>query len=195
MIAYLAGTILERHKNHLVLLTQGGIGYSIFVAPQTLAALSGKKEAALHTYLRVTDQSHDLYGFLTLEERNFFTLLLTVSGIGPKSALHVLGLGSVETTMNAIRRGDAAYLSAVQGVGKKTAERMVVELKAKVGAAGSGGTAIGAGVPNGSILADVIDGLTAMGYSKEEAKDAAAQLETADKTAEMLLREALQMMK
>jgi len=142
---------------------------------------------SFYTYLRVSDQAQDLYGFETLEERDFFILLMTVSGVGPKSALNILSLGSMDNIKSAIARGDVKYLTAVQGMGKKTAERVVVELKSKI----SGANLDVPGEAMGGALGDVVGALVSMGYSPDEARQAAQELDPADKTSEELVREAL----
>lgn len=188
MISFLTGTIVHTSKDSIVLETSGGVGYEVrMVSAKALQYRIGQ-QVQLHTYLRVGEGIMDLYGFETLEEREFFILLLSVSGVGPKSAMHVLAIGSIDDIKSAIARGDVKYLTAVQGVGKKTAERMVVELKSKISA--QGGSASG-GVVSGSMLSDVIDGLTGMGYTVEEAREAAKEVEVGDKTAEQVLREVL----
>lgn len=186
MISLLRGTIVEKQKSSLTLLTTGGVGYEVAMAPLAIVDAMVGVEVTLYTYLKVSDSALDVYGFQTKEERNFFTLLMTVSGIGPKSALGILSLGKIENIQNAIARGDVAYLTRVQGMGKKTAERLVVELKNKVmkgvDAASCGGS---------SVIADVIDGLVAMGYSKEEARQVIEAHKGEEKTPEELLRVAL----
>ena len=188
MISFLTGTIASKDKNTVVLETSGGVGYAVAVSPLAAAGLETGQTVSLHTYLKVSDSAMDLYGFQTPEERSFFSLLLSVSGVGPKSAMNILSIGSIEEIESAISRGDATYLSAVQGIGKKTAERMVVELKSKVTARAvqAGGEQVG------DVLKDVIDGLVAMGYSKDDARAAAMACDPADKSVEGLLKEALQ---
>ncbi len=188
MISLIQGTVVSKEKNVLVVSTNGGVGYAIAVSPLVANELFEGAEVTLHTYLKVSDSAMDLYGFRSLEERSFFSLLLSVSGVGPKSAMNILSVGSIEEIESAISRGDATYLSAVQGIGKKTAERMVVELKSKVAA-----RAVQSGDDQvGDVLKDVIDGLVAMGYSKDDARLAATACDPAGKSLEQLLREALQ---
>ena len=111
--------------------------------------------------------------------------LLTVSGVGPKSAMNILALGSIDDIKSAIVRGDVKYLTAVQGMGKKTAERMVVELKSKIAVKD-----IGQDI-TGGILSEVMDGLVSMGYTRSEAKDVVQTLDPKGKDTETLLKEAL----
>lgn len=185
MISFLKGTVLEATNGTIVLLTAGGVGYEINVQRSTFNDRCGE-DVSLYTYLKVSENAMELYGFDTREEKSFFALLLSVSGVGPRSAMNILSLGSVKHIQEAILREDVSYLTAVQGMGKKTAERLVVELKSKIKQHKNGG-----GEKIGDALAEVVDGLSAMGYSKEEAKAAATGLDPKGKGIEELLREAL----
>ncbi len=187
MITLLTGTIYATLPTGITLLTQGGVGYEltttrVFASKQTVGS-----EITLNTYLKVSEQAMQLFGFASIEERAFFQQLLSVSGVGPKSAMNILALGSVGEIESAIAREDATYLSAVQGIGKKTAERMVVELKSKIKISDTG-SATGDHV-SGTVLAEVIDALVSMGYAKDEVTSIVKTLE-GDNT-EVLLREAL----
>lgn len=188
MISYISGSILSKSKHSLTVMTAGGVGYEIAMTPLRLVGFGIGQEIELFTYLRVTDQAHDLYGFVTAEERQFFSLLMTVSGVGPKTALNVLSLGSIDHIKDAIARGDVKYLTAVQGLGKKTAERLVVELKSKVGLATE------TGEQEGGIMGDAIDALVSLGYSKDEARAVVQKIDAADATSEQILREALKLL-
>lgn len=190
MIGLVYGTLLEKNGPILLIETTGGVAYEIMVTPISAAEFLVGANVRLYTYLKVSESAQELFGFATTVERDFFKLLLTVSGIGPKSALNILGLGSVNNIQAAIARGDIAYLTGVQGMGKKTAERVVVELKAKL----KGASSIEGELPSGAtdVLGDVVDGLVAMGYSSAEARQAAQSLSAVGKTSEQLLREVLQ---
>lgn len=188
MISSLTGTVREKTKDTIVIQTNGGVGYAVRVGVHVGGTKGQLIE--LYTYLKVSDQAMELYGFLTTEERSFFELLLLVSGVGPKTAMNILSLGSIDDIQDAISRGDAAYLSAVQGIGKKTAERMVVELKSKVKSVGWR-TSVGGDTSLGSALEEVVDGLVGMGYTLDQAREAVRGLECEGKTTEELLREAL----
>src|SRR6185312_4129565 len=123
----------------------GGVGYKVAATKDTLARLKTGASATVWTHLAVREDSLDLYGFLSEEELMFFGLLLTVSGIGPKSALAILDIATVESLRSAISAGNASYLTKVSGVGKKTAEKIVLELRDKVGAATSDSAAARSG--------------------------------------------------
>lgn len=187
MIAILRGKIFAKKKDSLVLETAGGVGYEVRLSESSLVRYMVTQEIFLHTYLKVTDSSHDLYGFETLEEKNFFELLMTVSGVGPKSAMNILSLGNMVEIQNAIAIGDVKYLTGVQGMGKKTAERLVVELKSKITSRSEKETVLS----GGDNLGDVIDGLMVLGYSREEAKQMIEKIDIAGKTTEQILKLAL----
>ena len=131
MIAYLAGTVQKKTEDFIILNTQG-VGYLVHTALETLSTAKEGKSLELYIYTIVREQEISLYGFANMGERQFFELLISVSGIGPKSALEFLNL-PMETVKDAIATGDTAFITKVKGVGKKTAERVVVELKNKIG--------------------------------------------------------------
>ena len=187
MISYIKGKIIEKSERAVLVLTDGGVGYGISMQVAKCASLRVGDSVGLYTYLRVGENALDLFGFESLEEKKFFELLLTVSGIGPKSAMHILELGSLEEISSAIGRGDVGYLTKVSGVGKKTAERIVVELKSKI-------------INHkskinhekcGEVLGEVIDGLVSLGYSREEAREAVRDLSVDGKDTGKLVKEAL----
>ena len=190
MISYLTGTIYAKDHSAITLLTSGGVGYDITLTGVHASELSTGQKIALHTHMKVSENAMDLYVFRTKEEKSFFSLLLSVSGVGPKSAMNILAIGSIHDIEDAILRADAKYLSAVQGIGKKTAERMVVELKSKMQKRSSSGEV--RQTAGGNILEEVIDGLVSMGYSKEDARAAALTCDADGKSTEQLLRDALQ---
>ncbi|MDP2684427.1 MAG: Holliday junction branch migration protein RuvA [bacterium] len=190
MISFIKGTIQNTSKDSVVVETSSGVGYEIFLSKTIAIKYSIGKEVSFFTYLKVSESSMDLYGFENSEQKEFFQLLLSVSGVGPKSAMNILNLGSIDEIKNAIAREDVKYLTAVQGMGQKTAERLVVELKTKIGKLG--GSKVMSG--DSQIMADVIDGLASMGYGKEEAKNAVQSIDAKKKSTEEVLREALKML-
>ncbi|MBI5728562.1 MAG: Holliday junction branch migration protein RuvA [Candidatus Magasanikbacteria bacterium] len=189
MISFLVGTVTGKDHNRVVLQTAGGVGYAVAMTPLEAAKLPLHEEARLYTYLKVSDSDLQLYGFRAADERSFFSLLLTVSGVGPKTAMNVLALGSIDDIQSAIARGDIKYLTAVQGLGKKIAERLVVELKSKVQSQKSK-VDLNSG-SNATTLGEVIDALESLGYGREEAKATVITLDNVGKTTEQLLRLAL----
>jgi Holliday junction DNA helicase RuvA len=134
MIALVRGELVEIGPDHVTVLC-GGVGYRLAVSAQTLAALGPiGGEATLHSHLIVRDDALTLVGFADPAERDLFLLLLGVQAVGPKLALSVLGAGPVRSVLAAIATGDARFFQAVPGVGRRTAERIIVELREKVGA-------------------------------------------------------------
>lgn len=188
MISFVTGTIKFISKNSLTVLTSGGVGYEIFIPTVKVGNCRVGQEVSLLTYMKVSDSAMDLYGFDAAEEKDFFSLLMTVSGIGPKSAMNILNLGSIDNIKSAISRKDVKYLTDVQGLGKKTAERLVVELQAKVGGYGKD-QKMESG--ESQIMVDVIDGLISMGYGKDEAKNIVMDLDIKNKNTQQVLKEAL----
>src|SRR5437016_5614428 len=187
----LSGTVAARRHDHVVI-DCGGVGYRLAVSAETLRQVPAVGQATLlHTHLVVRDDALALYGFASEEERELFLLLLGVQAVGPKVALAVLSGGTPRELVAALAAGDAARLQAVPGIGKRTAERIVVELREKVG--------VPAGLPSpiGTVTASrgddprriARDGLLELGFAPAEAD---ALLESADgSTAEELLAGAL----
>ena len=195
MIALVAGEVAVRRPDHVVIETAGGVGYRLAVSAETLRHVPAVGRAvSLHTHLVVRDDALLLYGFATEEERDLFLLLLGVQSVGPKVALAVLGGGPPRELVRALATGDVARLTAVPGIGKRTAERIVVELREKVGVPGveDDGVPPAAGitVTRGDDPRRVArDGLLELGFAPAEAQ---ALLEGADgETAEELLASAL----
>ncbi len=188
MIALLSGRIFEKNKDSVVVETSGGVGYLVHMTALRALEYRVGQEVQLYTYLKVSDSALDLYGFQSLEEKSFFELLMTVSGVGPKSAMNILSLGHREEIQSAIGRGDVKYLTGVQGMGKKTAERLVVELKNKVVATSD---VHSTNSQESDILTDVLDGLMALGYTRDEAKGLVKHVDTEGKTPEQILKLAL----
>src|SRR6185369_703657 len=150
----------------------GGIGYRVYASPSVLATAGPSSRLKLFTHHVVREDLQALYGFRTVEELGFFGLLLTVTGVGPKVALAIVGSRPSAELQLAILQQDQAVLVSIPGIGKKLAERVIFELKEKVSAAGiaAAGVAL-AGQPIGEI--DVVAALQALGYSLAEAREAA----------------------
>lgn len=194
MISYLTGTIQQKIKNSLIILTPGGVGYEVGMTLVQIAEAQVGQLISLYTYLRVGESVMELYGFTAMEERSFFLLLLGVTGVGPKSAMNILGLGSIEEIQAAIGRGDVKYLTAVQGMGKKTAERLVVELKSKVISHKSKVSIDGGEELVGDVMGEVIEALVGMGYQKEEVKRVVKEMDVVGKKTEEVLRDVLRLL-
>lgn len=132
MIAHVHGRVEEKFTGSVVV-DVGGVGYEIAVPTNDHDRISLNEEIKLYTYHHIREQSQDLYGFSSLAAKKLFELLITVQGVGPKAALAILSLGQPEEVRNAIANADSAYIQQATGVGKKTAERVVVDLSDKVG--------------------------------------------------------------
>ena len=200
MFAYIRGTVAALESDSVILDHQG-IGYRIYVPSAVLAELSVGEERKLHTYFAVREDAMQLYGFLTADDLELFRLLIGVSGIGPKGALGILGVMSGDELRFAVLSEDAAGLSKAPGIGKKTAQKVIIELKDKLDLMDAfekkaAHTAAGAAAQENSAQSDAIMALTALGYSSTEAmravRTAAAEEESED--AETLIRGALKLL-
>ncbi len=170
MIASVEGVVASVGSDSLVL-EAGGIGYRVFAAPAILAVAQPGSRLRLHTYHLVREDQQALFGFRTPEDLGFFTLLLTVTGVGPKVALAIVGSRPVPDLQLAILQQDQAALVSIPGIGRRLAERIIFELKEKVAAAGSAAAA--AGTAPGGGEGEVVAALQALGYSPGEARSAA----------------------
>lgn len=171
MIASLNGTVSAVFADSLIL-EVGGVGYRVFAAPSVLASAPVGGQLKLFTHHVIREDLQALYGFRNPEELGFFGLLLTVTGVGPKVALGIVGSRPVGDLQLAILSDDLALLTAVPGVGKKLAARVVLELKEKVAAAGVSAGSVTGGVAGES---DVVGALLALGYSAGEARQASRE--------------------
>lgn len=196
MIAALRGVVLAKNLNDAVI-DVNGVGYRVFMSLISLAALPDEgQQAKLRVRTVVREDALDLYGFLERLEEDMFLLLTTVSGIGPKLAMNVLSGLDVKELATAIGKGEVARLTKIHGVGKKTAERIVLELKDKVkllGVTEEKGSAKPAAAPSG-MKSDLVSALVNLGYKPpqaEKAADLAAERAGADAPFEVLFREAL----
>ncbi len=196
MIARIRGKVWEAYPNRLILDVQG-IGYEVLVPVSTFDRLHPSEGAIieLRTYLQVRETAHTLYGFATEEERDVFLLLIDrVSGIGPSTAMSVLSGMPVTRFKEAVVKGDVAELSRIKGLGKKTAERIVLELKDKVGVTETWEQAAGGNLSRSAADAELA--LIALGYKQVDARKAVKKVleENADATVEELIRGALRLM-
>jgi Holliday junction DNA helicase RuvA len=184
VIASLEGEVVERAPGRVVI-SVGGVGYEVAVPASTATELPAVgKRARLFTRLHVRDDAMLLFGFASQDERSLFDLLVTVSGVGPKVALSFLSVLAPDALRRAVLSGDVAALTVVSGVGRKLAQRVLVELRDRVG---------GEAIPAEGPLSDVREALLALGLTPQEASDAMAPLRAnGDASTEELLREALQ---
>lgn len=170
MISHLSGNLFAKEPG-TVIIDVGGVGYRVHVSNATFAALPVEEGTlvSLYTHLAVREDAMDLYGFSDRDEMTLFEMLLSVSGIGPKSALAILSLATAATLRTAIATNDVSYLTKVSGIGKKTAEKIILELKDKLGSyAGIG--------PELKEDADVVEVLVSLGYGRDEARGAVKKI-------------------
>jgi len=176
VIAHLAGTLISKSEGSVVI-DCGGVGYAVAVSNTTYAQLPATgSQCSLHTELVVREDAMLVYGFATTDERQFFLQLITVQSVGPKVALSVLSAGSPAELCEAVALGDKAKFQSVAGVGKRTAERIVVELKDKVGSfafdpAKATGEAASGTATTGSSRLLARDSLVALGYQLDDADE------------------------
>jgi Holliday junction DNA helicase RuvA len=180
MIALLRGTLAYKSSNH-VIIDVGGVGYRLFIPLSTFYSLPETGEVSLFTHTHVREDALLLYGFLALEEKELFGILISISGIGPKLAVNILSHIPAKDLKRAIATGDIKRLSSLPGIGKKTAERLVLELKDKVGPVHdlpeaddvkSNTTAV-------DISNDVISALINLGYKENQARKVLESMELA----------------
>ncbi|MFA5751145.1 MAG: Holliday junction branch migration protein RuvA [Candidatus Paceibacterota bacterium] len=185
MIGSLKGEITLKKEKFLIL-EAGGVGYKINVSSDTLLKSGNIGERlSLFTYTYVREDALELFGFLSYEELEFFEMLISVSGIGPRSALSVLSVTGIETLKKAIGSGDISYLTKVSGIGKKTAEKIVIELRDK----------IKEGQIDFSLQGDIdaLEALKSLGYSQNEARESLKRV-TSDGDINTKIREALKIL-
>ena len=171
MIASVAGTVQAITADSLVV-EVGGIGYRVFAAPAILSTAAPGSQIKLFTYHLVREDQQALFGFRTTEDLGFFNLLLTVTGVGPKVALAIVGSRPTPDLQLAIMAQDQAVLVSIPGIGKKLADRIIFELKEKVAAAGVAAAGIAGGAGIGAAESEVVGALQALGYSLGEAREA-----------------------
>jgi holliday junction DNA helicase RuvA len=175
LIAHLTGRLIQKHPNSVIVETRGGVGYELTVPLSTFYEIGEVgSEITLKAYTHVREDALQLYGFHTERERQIFMHLTSVTGIGPKLAITLLSGMSADEVVRAIRGGDLARLVAVPGVGKKTAERLVLELRDKVSSIPIGETPAVHGAGAAALQSDVISALINLGYQRGAAERAVA---------------------
>ncbi|MBB1016992.1 Holliday junction branch migration protein RuvA [Dietzia sp. DQ11-71] len=180
MIASIRGTVAEIGLDRCVVET-GGVGVLVHATPAALAGLRRGAEGMLHTELVVREDSLTLYGFDSVDARQLFLTVQTVSGVGPRLALAIVATLEPEALVRALGTGDVRALTRVPGVGKRTAERMVLELKDKVGPVADGGSVgIQSGTTGGSAATEVAEALEGLGFSSAEAEKTATAVLAAE---------------
>ncbi|MHB1129091.1 MAG: Holliday junction branch migration protein RuvA [Ilumatobacteraceae bacterium] len=189
MIGSLRGKVLERNSNSTALIEVASIGYLVHVTPRTLAELEPTSSAFMYVYEHLREDAHTLYAFLERDERDSFETLIATHGIGPAMAMAILAIHSPRSLVDIVATGDLGSLTLVPGVGRKTAERLLIELKGRLNMPmiddsreHSGGSSF--------MVADVREALAGLGYGNDEIRDVLRQLPAAE-SAEQLLRQAL----
>lgn len=185
MIGYLEGTVRSVRDTYCLVMV-AGLGYKVFTTKETLARLPVDAPVAFWIHQAVREDALDLYGFTDEAELRFFELLRSVSGIGPKSALGILDIATVETLASAISGGNAGYLTNVSGIGKKTAEKIVLELRDKLGKDIAASAAFAGDV-------EALEAMRSLGYSAAEAREALRSVSPEITKGTERLREALRL--
>jgi Holliday junction DNA helicase RuvA len=194
VIGSLRGTVLERTTESSVLIEVGGVGYVVTVTPRTLAELEPSSPAFLYVHHHIREDAQTLFGFRQRDERAAFEVLIATHGVGPALAMAILATHAPAALVDIVATGDLAAFTLVPGVGKKTAERLLVELRNRldlpildpvgVGGGGSGG---------GTAMGDVREALAGLGYGPDEVREALRELPAGD-DAPSLLRDALKLL-
>jgi len=179
MIAFLQGTVYDRGEGFIILFCHG-VGYKVSLSGVLAQELRGEVSLYIHEVIR--EDSHELFGFSSMEALQFFWKLITVSGVGPKGAMKIVSAGSVPEVKGRIMAGDLDFLSHIPGIGKKTAQKIILELK---GALAEEGTGV-------SVDADAVEALLGLGYSRRQAEEAIAGVK--GETTEARIRGALQLL-
>lgn len=197
MYAFIEGQVCEKSTNSMVLLA-GGVGYLLSCSMNTLQAAPPTGETMrCYTWLSVREDAMDLYGFATREEKQLFLSLTSISGVGPKMALGLLGSMPLRDLNLAILLGDVTALSRAPGIGKKTAQRIALELKDKISQSdvdSTQGASVAAPTHAADNFAEAIEALTALGYSSTEARSALSGIKDRDVPVDELIRLALRSM-
>lgn len=189
MIAKIEGIIIHIADKFLII-DVSGVGYKLYVTAENLASSIFGDHASFWVHTAVRENSIDLYGFKNINEMSFFESLLDVSGIGPKSALSILAVAPIDTLKRAIATGDTSYLNKVSGIGKKTAEKIIIELRDKLKDYKNEDDTPG-------ILrdeSDIVEALKSLGYSQNEARDALKQVPATTIGMNARIKEALQIL-
>jgi Holliday junction DNA helicase RuvA len=193
MIGSLRGTVLERDLSGWVLIEVSGVGYVVNVTHRTLAELEPSTQAFLYVHHHIREDAQSLFGFPSRDERLTFASLIAAHGVGPSLAMAILATHAPNALVDIVANGDVAALTLVPGIGKKTAERLLIELKSSlhvpvlegVGMSGGGGS---------SVLGDVREALLGLGYGDGEVRDTLRELPSSSADAATLLRDALKLL-
>ena len=197
MFYYLEGKVTEIDLS-LVVIDCGGVGFAVNTTANTISRVKKGESTRLYTYCNIKEDAFDIYGFASKSEKHSFELLLGVSGVGPKAALSILSSSNPEALAMAVVAGDDKALTAAPGVGKKLAQRIILELKDKLAKEADGlpvkGQAPAAGQGGGSKLGDAVAALTVLGYGSAEISAAIKQIDVDALGLEDIIRQALKLM-
>lgn len=185
MIAYLEGTIQYRGQNYIIIKT-GGVGYKVFIPLHLLSRTALNGTYAIYTYTYVKEDALDLYGFPTLEDLALFELLLGVSGIGPKTAIAIFANNKLEKIKEAIVRGDIDFFTSVPRLGRKNAQKIIIELRPKLGTLSDLDL-----TAEGGETKEIMDALKAFGFNPTEAKEAIRAIKDIEGNTSEKIRQAL----
>jgi Holliday junction DNA helicase RuvA len=194
MIGSLRGEVLERQLDGAVLLEVGGVGYQVLVTPRTLAELEPTTTAFLYVHHHIREDAQTLYGFASRDERAAFQTLIATHGVGPAMALAILATHPPAVLVDVVTSADVGALMLVPGVGRKTAERLLVELKDRLAVPVLDAVGTPSGPSNGSAVGDVREALAGLGYAADEIREALHELPTDGADAADLLRDALKLL-
>lgn len=193
MVYFISGKIVHKTEKFVVV-ENNGIGYKVFATEDMLLGLKPDQDAKFYTYLYVREDALDLYGFLTREDLEFFEMLISVSGIGPKSAIGILSIASTRTIKSSILTDDAGIMTKVSGIGHKTAAKIILELKSKLQ------NAISKEDMDSYLKGDfkedmeVLDALVGLGYSRGKVQEALRSVSLKNKSVEQKIKECLKIL-
>lgn len=176
MIAHVKGIVAEKFNNS-VIVDVHGVGYEVTLSSLDFEDANLNDEKKFYTYHKISENAEELYGFSSLAAKKIFELLLSVNGVGPKAAIAILSLAPPEEVRNAIANADATFISKASGVGKKSAERVIVDLRDKVGLPSKYGTAEVIGAAKIDESDEALDALMALGFPLKEATDALSKVD------------------
>lgn len=188
MIAYLKGR-LEYKRNGCLIINAGNVGYQVFAGAEWQSKLADGSEVEAYIYHHIREDADDLFGFATLDELEFFEKLISISGIGPKTAVNILSLTELDKLKQAIIKKDLMFLTKISGIGKKTAERMILELEGKLYTADGQEYS-----PTSSSEVEVMEALVSLGYSQEQARRALKDVDPALESTDAKLKAALRLL-
>lgn len=183
MISQINGEIIAKTDKFLVI-EVSGLGYKVFATSDLISRATLNEKIKVWTYLAVRENALDLYGFLSKEELDFFELLITISGVGPKTAIGILNVATVGSLRKAISTGETSHLTKVSGIGKKIADKIVLELKGKLGSYEEVALGLKEEI-------DALEALKSLGYSHKDARDALKEIDQSLKTTSDRIKAAL----